>query len=766
MKSLNKRNLYFMIYVLLFLIIIHGNVFSTQDVSLFLENFEKPEKHTALSGKIDSLTIIRGNAEFHLGAGELTLFDFGWDRPSAMVFAGPVRFIYKPPDEIEHYQLHKFTGKDTLDCEFDTISFFFTVELDNFPDTSLFVRQEPKKRHREILEQAHKDAFDHFGVFMPNRILYDFLNEDTGKYFYADFRIKKFDHLVYRENIFADDYYRLYKLRRSGGYKTYDVYGGYSEDEGCPSKRGIMPIDIKHYNIESKIETSGEMVCKCRIYFAPLKKDIKYLNLMWYCKNKPLSAFDPNGDSLKVINKKEQWGLGFVLNKPLPDSGENYIEILYESPSLINTWGIFHMVGGAYWYPHNEYWDRATFDLTYDCPMQFEIVSCGELMDTTIANERSISHWQIDMPVEYVSFAIGTFEKKDFQIEGLPEIKVYMSRNIPHRDLVNYFVFYYGELTTKDMVSAVGADVMASMLYFTQLYGLCPFVTVKAIEVPGAYGQGSPGLVQYSWLTYQFQDLIGSHEQFRAHEISHQWWGHVLDYESYRDVWIIEGLAEYSAFLYYQELVRNVDAWMKVLDEWRKYIKHGKGGGSQGTKAGPMILGQRLSSSKSSDYTPVVYTKGAYIFHMLRYLMHDYNTDSDDRFIAFLRDLLERFKYEPITTEALRVVLEKHLQTDMTWFFDQWVYGIHIPEYTFAYDTQQDAEGNYLVSCNVKQKNVPDDFKMVVPLMLHFEGGKFAYKKIWVDQPVTEVQLPPLPMKPTRIELNPNYAVLCDVKYK
>jgi len=37
---------------------------------------------------------------------------------------------------------------------------------------------------------------------------------------------------------------------------------------------------------------------------------------------------------------------------------------------------------------------------------------------------------------------------------------------------------------------------------------------------------------------------------FIAHETSHQWWGDMVLWRSYRDQWLSEGFAEYSGILY------------------------------------------------------------------------------------------------------------------------------------------------------------------------------------------------------------------------
>ena len=145
---------------------------------------------------------------------------------------------------------------------------------------------------------------------------------------------------------------------------------------------------------------------------------------------------------------------------------------------------------------------------------------------------------------------------------------------------------------------------------------------------------------------------------------------------------------------------------------------------------------------------------------MIRYLLHDYKTDSDDAFVLFLKDLLMKYSHRPITTERLRELLEGHIGSDMSWFFDQWVYGTYIPGYSFSFKANKTKENKYKVEYTVKQWEVPANFKMIVPITILFDEGRYIHMKIWVDKPETVAELPLLPYKPKKIIFNTYDAVL------
>ena len=761
--------------ITLFLLYGTANALASGDAKTIIANIEQNDKQQVLSGPIDSLFIKRGNAEFHLGPGHLNLFDFGSGRIAAMTFEGDGHFKFYPPDLVEMGQVKKFTGRDTIDEAFSKASFFFTVELDNLPDRSKFIATTIDKNVWEQLKDARDDEFDHLRMNVTNKLLGDLLADGPGTFFNAYLSLSNSKNYIFVEDPFQDDLYTLFDFIKRSGVTSRDIISSYSPEYDLPSQRGVVPIDITHYALDSRIEGSGKMIVKCLINFTPMRWGRQYIYFPWYYKNKVLSVLDSNGDSLLVVRKidksnvftikVDEPGFGLVLNKPMELGQPDSLEINYECNALENIWGMFYVSasGRENWYPQNAIPDKASFDMTFNCPKDYQVVASGNQVESHLEEDRLVTKWHEAAQICYSSFNIGAFENENFYVEEHLPVQVYLAKNIPH-DKIALYLGSQGELSSANMMKHVGADVSNSLAFYTGLFGNCPFDTIKVVEIPESFGLGTAGLVHLWWKTFQ-KEREGFDPMFRAHEVAHQWWGHVVSSESYRDTWLMEGLAEYCGFWFYQASTHNTKGCREMLDYWRQYISSGTGVNSIGTKAGSIILGGRLSSSKSDDYSAIVYTKGAYIFHMIRYLMHDYKTGSDDAFSAFLKDLATKYKGKTITTQKFQALLEEDIQGDMSWFFKEWVYGTDIPEYNFSYQTKQTADSKYQVACHIRQENVPADFQMVVPLTVFFEDDKYVNLKVLVDQPELDVDLPLLPFKPKKIIFNSYDAVLAKVKY-
>jgi len=739
------------------------------DVDRFIEGFKHIDNEPAITCHSDSFSIIRGNSEFHFAPGEISLFKLGGDRFCVMHYDGNCRFVINPPDKVEQAQMLKFTKHEKLDNITEAVTIFFTIPFNDILDTLSLSNLKEKPKVQNNISEVIKDAYDHIGIDLSDMLLNDLLTDGPGTYFYADFNLEDIGHLIFCEDPYRDDVCQLYKLRLYAGIKMYDYLCGYSPESDLPSQRGMMPVDITHYDINSKIESNGKMIVNCRVHYTPLRMGRRYLLFSWYNKNELHSAFDSNGDSLKIIHRNikgnEDYDIGIILNNSAQLGKSDFIDINFECESLDNRWGVYYIKGQTYWYPRNIIRDVATYKLTYNYPKKYEVVSCGNLININTEKGRTTSEWTLDEPVNYVSFNIGAFDSKEITAENLPPVRVYLAKYIPHSEIAPYLTFY-GIASTKDMLGQVGADIINSTAFFSSVIAPCPFDTIKVTEIPRGHGQGSPGLIHLSWSTFQTDDMEGLDEKFRAHETAHQWWGHMVDNESYRDVWITEGLAEYCGFWFYQMSSKDKKACTNMLKNIRSHIFKGVGKRSTGAKAGPVVMGYRLNSSESNDYSSIVYNKGAYIFHMIRYFLYDYKNSSDDAFALFLNDLTVKFKYNPITTRDLKDILDNHTGIDMSWFFDQWVYGTDIPEYRFSFSAAKTREGKYKVECYVKQLNVPDDFMMIVPLTAVFDNNRYVHLKVLVDKPDNIIELPLLPHKPEKIIFNTYDAVLAKVKYE
>jgi aminopeptidase N len=249
---------------------------------------------------------------------------------------------------------------------------------------------------------------------------------------------------------------------------------------------------------------------------------------------------------------------------------------------------------------------------------------------------------------------------------------------------------------------------------------------------------------------------------FRAHESSHQWWGHGVGWKSYHDQWLSEGFAQFSGNLYVQYR-QNDKEYLKRIKEDREAILTKDQKGRTYESIGPVWMGTRLSSADAPEaYSRIVYNKGGLIVNTLRRLLWNSPSKvSDDRFIALMKDFGQSFHNRPASTEDFKAVLEKHMISAldlegngrMDWFFRQYVYGTGIPEYQIQWQAQDAGNGQYRVTGEVMQSGVPAGWLDVLPFYAQNAGKVFRLGLMSIKGKETPFEFS-MQFKPEKIILN------------
>ena len=144
---------------------------------------------------------------------------------------------------------------------------------------------------------------------------------------------------------------------------------------------------------------------------------------------------------------------------------------------------------------------------------------------------------------------------------------------------------------------------------------------------------------------------------------------------------------------------------------------------SDGHESGPVVVGYRLRTSETPmDYRLLVYEKGAFILHMIRMMLMDLESGDDTRFRELMTRFVDEHRERPASTRAFEAAVARAFGEPMDWFFDQWVYGVDVPSYRPNLEVSPvvDQELPFLLHGTIDREDVPDDFRMPVPIALQF----------------------------------------------
>jgi hypothetical protein len=283
-----------------------------------------------------------------------------------------------------------------------------------------------------------------------------------------------------------------------------------------------------------------------------------------------------------------------------------------------------------------------------------------------------------------------------------------------------------------DRLPAMTQEISGALAFFQGILGPPPLPRVVAAPIPGNFGQGFPGFLYLSTLAYlENRNLPAEYraewqnrhfrELLEAHEVAHQWWGNLVTFDSYRDEWLSEALANYSALLYLEKL-KGAKAVEAVLEEYRKRLLREGPDGQPLESAGPVVFGMRIRSTNPQAWQAVTYDKASWILHMLRGRL------GDGPFVAMLGRLAKDFAARPMTSEDLRRAAAAGVpkgspDPQLEDFFDAWVYGTGVPQLELSH-VVKGVGPKTAVEVTVKQTRAGEGFAVDVPVEILLPRGR------------------------------------------
>jgi hypothetical protein len=162
------------------------------------------------------------------------------------------------------------------------------------------------------------------------------------------------------------------------------------------------------------------------------------------------------------------------------------------------------------------------------------------------------------------------------------------------------------------------------------------------------------------------------------------------------------------------------------------------------------------SSAGSLFYSPLIYSKGAFVLHMLRHVL------GDSVFFRSLRTYANHpaLKYSTASTKDLQTVCESISGKDLGYFFQEWIYGEGFPDYDYSWDWKSLGDSSFLtinLNQTVNRKN-PTFFVMPIDVRITAAGRDTTVSIFNNVQRQTFTTN--FPAKPTSVILDPDGWIL------
>ncbi len=403
------------------------------------------------------------------------------------------------------------------------------------------------------------------------------------------------------------------------------------------------------------------------------------------------------GGSAAITSEK---GLFFI--NPKGDEGDK--------PQQIWTQG--ETENNSAWFPTvDKPNERTTQEIYLTVDDKFKTLSNGTLDSSTKNSDGTrTDYWNMDMPHAPYLFmlAIGEFAVVSEKWQGM-------------------LLEYYVEPEYEKDAKAIFSNTPEMLTFFSDYVGVkYPWQKYSQVVVrdyvSGAM-ENTTGVIFGDFVQKTKRELIDNHnERIVAHELMHHWFGDLVTCESWANLSMNEGFANYSEYLWFEHKYGKDAADYHLMGEQSGYVMSSAQRGMH-----PLIhFGY---DDKEDMFDAHSYNKGGAILHMLR------NTIGDDAFRAGLQLYLEENKFKAVEAHDLRLAMEDVTGLDLNWFFNQWYFEQGHPalDVSNSYDEVKKEVVVKLAQTQDPKEN-PAIFVLPMAIDIYAANGKAMRKNVQMNK--------------------------------
>lgn len=242
----------------------------------------------------------------------------------------------------------------------------------------------------------------------------------------------------------------------------------------------------------------------------------------------------------------------------------------------------------------------------------------------------------------------------------------------------------------------------------------------------------------------EFRD--GNYEDYISHELIHHWFGDLVTCESWSNIALNEGFANYGEYLWREYKYGRDNADNLNLGDQSSYL-------NSTTQFDPPLI--RFQYDDREDlYDAVSYNKGGRTLHMLR------KYTGDKAFFESLQYYLNIHRFGTAEVHDLRLAFEKITGEDLNWYFNQWFLSGGHPNIYIDYKWNNPLKKETVTIIQKQDFSKNPIYKIPLDIDIYY-NGKIERKKIIVEEPKQEFHFD-LPTKPDLVNVDAEKMLLCN----
>lgn len=387
----------------------------------------------------------------------------------------------------------------------------------------------------------------------------------------------------------------------------------------------------------------------------------------------------------------EYSGKPIVAPNPPWDGG-----FVWSRDKKLNRWAAVacEQLGASSWWPNKDHLTEKpdSMAINIEVPEKYNAISNGTLRrNTRLTDGYSRYEWFVGYPINNYNVTFYMAKYVEFT-----DTLFYKDKNL----IMRYHVLPY-HLDKAQVHFKQANDVIS---FYNEAFGPFPFWNdnFRMVESPYA-GMEHQTAIAYGnkfdnnknssmYISKKFDYII-------VHEAAHEWWGNALTAVDMADIWLHEGFATYSEYLFiehmlgYEKSIEEVQNRMQLIfNVW------------------PLV--QNRNVNENTFASGDVYTKGATLLHCLRAVM-----DNDSLFMRMIHDFNMEFRYKILTSSDFIQFVTNYTGQDYTPLFNNFLYDVNPPLLLYSYKRK----GSDIL---LKYKWTKVDEGFVMPFSIETTGDK------------------------------------------
>ena len=345
-----------------------------------------------------------------------------------------------------------------------------------------------------------------------------------------------------------------------------------------------------------------------------------------------------------------------------------------------------YLMYAARWFPFHDYAaDLATSDISISLPSGLTPIGYS---DSPVAASGGKYRYVQSRPSLVGNFAYGKYQTKSLRYG-------------------DYELQFFTRSGNNELIARYGETLGSALQFYSKSFGAADTakkLNVVQIDDDSLDFYSAQGMLFIA--NRQFEEGRDVTAARLQREAAFQWWGLTVGLKSFDDVWLSQGLAEYSAV----SLRESTTDAAKLEDFRRELLEKAL----TFEQTASLLRAPANLDDQSIAYQYIMYGKGALVFKLLR------DTLGAAKFDQLLKTYLAEFRGKSASIDDLEKLATRIAGQPMRYFFARWVEGTGVPEFNADYQIIRTRGGKFITRGTVSQNY--DNLRLPLELQLRSEG--------------------------------------------